>query len=127
MYPRTARSRDTTQDAIADSHANVTAITKVLDALSRAVDADTAVQAALDAVKESFGWAYGSYWHIPSGEDALVFGLESGEVGAEFRRVTLSASFREGVGLSGRTWRDRDLVFCIDTVWEQMVRQSGSS
>ncbi|MDI6100408.1 hypothetical protein QLQ12_17510 [Actinoplanes sp. NEAU-A12] len=29
----------------------------------------------------------------------------------EFRKVTLDAAFAEGVGLSGRTWRSRDLVF----------------
>jgi methyl-accepting chemotaxis protein len=31
-----------------------------------------------------------------------------------FRRVTLDARFREGEGLSGRAWRQRDLVFVED-------------
>jgi methyl-accepting chemotaxis protein len=40
--------------------------------------------------------------------------LESGSAGEEFREVTLAASFAEGVGLSGRAWRARDLVFVDD-------------
>ncbi len=41
----------------------------------------------------------------------LRFELESDSAGEEFRQVTLAASFAEGVGLSGRAWRARDLVF----------------
>ncbi|WP_164983970.1 methyl-accepting chemotaxis protein, partial [Cellulomonas endophytica] len=44
----------------------------------------------------------------------LRFAQESGSAGDEFRRVTLAASFAEGVGLSGRAWRARDLVFVRD-------------
>jgi methyl-accepting chemotaxis protein len=40
--------------------------------------------------------------------------VESGDAGPEFRRVTLEASFKEGVGLSGRAWKNRDLVFTKD-------------
>ena len=45
---------------------------------------------------------------------ALHFVVESGSAGPEFRAVTLASSFREGVGLSGRAWRSRDLVFVAD-------------
>src|SRR5262245_53390809 len=41
----------------------------------------------------------------------LKFCVESGTVNQEFRRVTLDAVFREGKWLSGRAWRQRDLVF----------------
>jgi hypothetical protein len=44
----------------------------------------------------------------------LRFQQESGSAGEEFRTVTLTASFAEGVGLSGRTWRARDLPFVRD-------------
>ncbi|HEV7725303.1 MAG TPA: hypothetical protein VGO74_00100 [Modestobacter sp.] len=37
------------------------------------------------------------------------------QAGEEFRTVTLTAGFAEGVGLSGRTWRARDLHFVRDT------------
>jgi methyl-accepting chemotaxis protein len=44
----------------------------------------------------------------------LRFRSESGSAGEEFRKVTLAATFAEGVGLSGRAWRARDLVFVRD-------------
>ena len=44
----------------------------------------------------------------------LKFQQESGSAGEEFRAVTLSASFAEGVGLSGRAWRAKELVFVQD-------------
>lgn len=85
----------------------------VLVALTSAADAESAAAGALEAVRSEFGWAYGSYWKI--GDDgALHFAVESGSAGPEFRAVTLEASFREGVGLSGRAWRARDLVFVDD-------------
>lgn len=66
-----------------------------------------AVKAALDTVRESFGWAYGSYWQVHSTTNVLHFETESGDAGAEFREVTLSASFKEGVGLEvpPRSWK----------------------
>jgi len=39
---------------------------------------------------------------------------ESGSVNPEFQRVTAEARFREGEGLSGRAWRQRDLFFTED-------------
>ncbi|WP_309225344.1 GAF domain-containing protein [Quadrisphaera sp. INWT6] len=88
----------------------------VVAALSSASDPETAINAALDAVRTEFGWAYGSYWRIQgSGPSAaLHFAQETGDAGEEFRRVTLAASFRQGVGLSGRAWASRDLVFVPD-------------
>jgi methyl-accepting chemotaxis protein len=44
----------------------------------------------------------------------LKFRIESGSAGDEFRKVTLAAAFAEGVGLSGRAWRAKDLVFVRD-------------
>ena len=73
-----------------------------------------AVQSALDTVRDAFGWAYASYWKIHDGEDVQRFVQESGDAGEEFRRVTLAASFAEGVGLSGRAWKTRDLFFTQD-------------
>jgi GAF domain-containing protein len=73
-----------------------------------------ALRAALDTVRTAFGWAYGSYWELDESARVLRFQQESGSAGEEFRRVTLAASFAEGVGLSGRTWRSRDLYFVRD-------------
>ena len=111
------RNRTTDDDharAVSEARANVDAVTAVGTALARATTACDAVEVALEVVRERFGWAYGSYWWIDDAGKALHFGQESGDAGDEFRRVTMSASFAEGVGLSGRAWRTRDLVFVPD-------------
>jgi methyl-accepting chemotaxis protein len=98
------------QEAAADS----AAVNNVLQAVGAADTAEDAARLALDAVRDSFGWAYGSYWKVDPSDRALKFVLESGDAGEEFRKVTLAASFAEGVGLSGRAWRNRDLFFTKD-------------
>jgi GAF domain-containing protein len=90
------------------------AVTEVVGTLMRATDEHTATKIALDAVREAFGWAYSSYWKVDGVDNVLRFDQESGSAGEEFRRVTLAASFAEGVGLPGRAWRTRDLVFVPD-------------
>jgi methyl-accepting chemotaxis protein len=93
-------------------------INKVIESvIERSRNARTAIDAAegaLAAVRDAFGWAYGSYWALDPKESTLKFAVESGSVNEEFRLVTLSARFREGEGLSGRAWRTRDLVFVPD-------------
>jgi putative methionine-R-sulfoxide reductase with GAF domain len=90
------------------------AVTNVVTALGGAEDPASALQIALDAVRTAFGWAYGSYWEIDDQDNVLKFRTESGSAGEEFRKVTLAATFAEGVGLSGRAWRAKDLVFVRD-------------
>ena len=96
-----------------DAETDLAAVTEVMTALAGARGVQDAAQCAVDAVRRAFGWAYASYWAV--GEDRVLrFVLESGEVSPEFREVTLRATFREGVGLSGRAWRARDLIFTPD-------------
>ena len=90
------------------------AVTSVVASVGAASDQQSALRAALDTVRDAFGWAYGSYWALDESADVLRFQQESGSAGEEFRKVTLTASFAEGVGLSGRTWRSRDLFFVRD-------------
>ncbi|HWS34561.1 MAG TPA: GAF domain-containing protein, partial [Actinoplanes sp.] len=101
-------------DEAAEARQNTSAVITVVRALRGAASTAAAAQAALDAVRQSFGWAYGSYWRIDPDARVLKFAVESGDAGPEFREVTLKASFAEGVGLSGRAWRTRDLVFVPD-------------
>ena len=101
-------------DEAAEARQNTTAVINVVRALRGAASSSAAAQAALDAVRESFGWAYGSYWRIDPDANVLRFAVESGDAGPEFRKVTQAASFAAGVGLSGRAWRSRDLVFVPD-------------
>jgi methyl-accepting chemotaxis protein len=89
-------------------------VNAVLSQLAGAQSVEQAIQGALDTVRVSFDWAYGSYWAVDTVERTLKFSIESGSAGEEFARVTRSASFREGVGLSGRAWQNRDLFFVAD-------------
>jgi len=98
------------RETLEDREAVTTVVTKVGDA----VEQSTALRVALDTVRSAFGWAYGSFWQLDEEENVLRFKVESGSAGDEFRTVTLAATFAEGVGLSGRTWRARDLVFVRD-------------
>ncbi len=95
----------------AEGAQDTTAVNRVLAAVSGASSPEEATRLALDTVRDAFGWAYGSYWKVDQSDRALKFVLESGDAGEEFRRVTLAASFAEGVGLSGRAWKNRDLYF----------------
>lgn len=99
------------QRALDESNQNTRAVIDVVTRTGAAPTVAAAIQAALDTIRDAFGWAYGSFWRLDQDRNALVFALESGSVNEEFRRVTLESSFREGVGLSGRAWRNRDLIF----------------
>src|SRR4051812_6870837 len=90
------------------------AVTTVVAEVGEATDEPTALRVALESVRTAFGWAYGSFWALDETENVLTFDVESGSAGDEFRQGTLSASFAEGVGLSGRAWRKRDMVFVRD-------------
>jgi GAF domain-containing protein len=90
------------------------AVTTVVSKVGEARDEASALRIALETVRTAFGWAYGSYWALDETANVLRFDVESGSAGEEFRAVTLSASFAEGVGLSGRAWKRRDLVFVRD-------------
>lgn len=97
-----------------EATADTAGVNSVLSSLAAATSVNEAVQVALDTVRKEFGWVYGSYWTIDPAQDKLVFSVESGDAGPEFRAVTLQASFAEGVGLSGRAWKSRDLFFTQD-------------
>lgn len=98
------------RQASAAMAANNDAVSRVLSRLSHAIDVEQAYEIGVNAVRESFEWAYGSVWRL--GDDrALHFAHESGSVDAEFREFTQHASFASGVGLPGRAWQQRQLVF----------------
>ncbi|OLE29406.1 MAG: chemotaxis protein [Actinobacteria bacterium 13_1_20CM_3_71_11] len=103
-----------TDEALNEARANAAAVIRVVRALSKADTSDAAAKLALDAVRESFGWTYGSYWRVDTRDKVLRFVVESGGAGEEFRQVTLAATFAEGVGLAGRAWKAREMVFVPD-------------
>ncbi len=94
-----------------EAQKDMSAINSVLRVIADAHSEDAAVKAALDTARAEFGWEYGSFWVIDDGQKALVNKVESGRASQEFEEVTRRATFAEGVGLAGRTWAKRDLVF----------------
>nr|WP_297429480.1 GAF domain-containing protein [uncultured Actinotalea sp.] len=96
----------------AEAATDTRAASDVLRAVSGAEDEEEALRIALETIRRSFGWQYGSFWRVE--DDVLRFAQESGDAGAEFRRVTREATFARGVGLAGRTWQSRDMVFVPD-------------
>ena len=112
MFGTRQRALSVQLDAeLAEARADVRAFTAIVQAMGSAKTPDEAIGSALAAIREFFGWAYGSYWQLDPTSKVLRFSQESGTVNEDFRRVTLEATFSEGVGLSGRAWRSRDLVF----------------
>jgi methyl-accepting chemotaxis protein len=109
-----AIERVLTEQARAEAASDTQAVNRVLESLGKAVTVEDAARVALDTVRDAFGWAYGSYWPLDLEENVLKFKVESGSVNEEFRRVTLESKFAEGVGLSGRAWKARDLIFTRD-------------
>lgn len=90
------------------------AFKSTLEALSNVENEDEIIQTALNTIKESFGWVYGSFWRVDTDSNVLTFETESGTVNHQFEQVTRNASFEKGVGLSGRVWQQQDLMFVSD-------------
>ena len=112
-------------DASTEARQCITALLNLLDGMARAEHSSQAMQVALDEVRQCFGWVYGSVWLIDSAQrsgapsidrsqGALRYNLESGAVSETFRRCTRESTFAEGVGLNGRAWQRRELVFVRD-------------
>jgi methyl-accepting chemotaxis protein len=114
MLETTIPKLPTADDRLQEAMANTQAVIRVVEAMNGAANVPAAIAAALDTVRNAFGWEYGSYWQVDREARALRFSSQSGSVNPEFQRVTMEASFREGEGLSGRAWRNRDLVFVDD-------------
>jgi methyl-accepting chemotaxis protein len=108
-----SRKGHTSNDLI-ESRMNTQVIVQVLSAVNRAKSVPELMKAALDAVRSVFEWAYGSYWTIDSSDNTLRFALDSGNVSDEFRQASRDSRFHEGMGLSGRAWRNRDFFFTPD-------------
>jgi len=89
-------------------------VSALIAAVGSATSPSEVTRRALDTIRREFGWAYGSYWAVEAEGHVLRFELDSGSVDAGFSAVTASASFAEGVGLAGRAWAQKELVFVPD-------------
>ncbi len=97
------RRRETDRD--------MAAINAVVHKIAESRDEESAIRATLDIVRTEFGWEYGSFWAVDDSANVLKNKYESGGAGEEFQDVTRKATFALGVGLAGRTWSKKDLVF----------------
>ena len=97
-----------------EAQENLAAVFSVVEALGKATTTHEALTSALDTVKNAFGWAYGSFWKYDPAQNNLRFSVETGTVTPEFTKATMESTFTEGVGLSGRAWKTRDLFFVED-------------
>src|SRR5262249_55872311 len=95
----------TRAEANGDDGATTRAVIEAVEAILRADTIADVIHAALDSIRRRFGWSYGSYWTVDEAAGSLKFADESGEVDAEFQRVSRSSRFREGEGLNGRAWQ----------------------
>lgn len=105
------------EGALAEVQTNAEAIVRVIEATREADTANGAAKAALDSVMREFGWSYGSFWTIDRSDrtnPVLRFAVDSGRTSEEFRQTTMTSTFPEGIGLNGRTWRARELIFVKD-------------
>ncbi len=100
-----------------DEASNCAALIRVLEALREASSHAEVAHAALDSVRESFGWVYASYWTLKPnelGENELSCAYDSGDVASAFREATHAARFRIGTGLPGTACQHRTFVFLAD-------------
>ena len=59
-----------------EARQNAQAILKVVESLEHADSPDAAMLAALNSVREAFGWAYGTFWALDEKERVLYFTAE---------------------------------------------------
>ncbi|MFB9376128.1 methyl-accepting chemotaxis protein [Kineococcus gynurae] len=107
---RAALGQTALQETLNDRMAVTTVVTRVGEAATEA----SAIVIALSTVREVFGWAYGSFWELDEARQQLRFKTDSGSAGEEFRRATLATSYSPGVGLNGRAWQSRELLYVPD-------------
>ncbi|MFB9375928.1 methyl-accepting chemotaxis protein [Kineococcus gynurae] len=93
---------------------NATAVADVLSKLTAADDPDRAIMDALATTRDVFGWAYGSLWQIDEATNVLTMRADSGTVNPEFQKVSASATFARGIGLAGRVWAQKQMIFVPD-------------
>ena len=95
-------STDHLEAQLAEARENAAAIFKVVEALEHADSVDEAMLAALNAVREAFGWAYGSFRTFDEGRAGPPdLTIESGSTGRGIPPARpLAARFRRGRGSS---------------------------
>jgi methyl-accepting chemotaxis protein len=98
--------------AQADASADNAAVIAILGALQGLTSVEAVIAEALETIRRSFGWAYGSYWSVDAANHELRLVAQSGGLGSgELDRLDRASTLREGTGLAGRAWARRELVY----------------
>jgi methyl-accepting chemotaxis protein len=97
-----------------DIAAGAEAVSRMLQAISKTTTVEETAGAALEEVRKTFRWSYGTYWTVDPEDNRMKFVLESGSCPEEFRRATRESAFKEGQGLIGGCWKSRELTVVPD-------------
>ena len=97
-----------------DAAKDVAAVAQLKGDVGQAKTVAAAVGAAMEVIRQAFGWASGTYWVVDESTGTMRFAQESGPVHSDFHEVAVRATFAEGAGLPGQAWKTRDLVFVPD-------------
>jgi len=103
------RLRD--RERLSDGMQANAAVDRVRSAIAATATSAEVIQAALDAVRQAFGWMYGAFFRLDPASNQLVFAVETGTVLEEFRQATHAVRFAQGAGLPGRVWATRDTQY----------------
>ena len=114
-----------------EAAANTKAVSDVMQSIGTVSTVDEAVRAALDAVRAAFNWTYGSYWLLDPKTGSMSCTVESGTLPQEFRHILQGLHVREGEGMLGKAWKNRDMFFVQHIVnlqgasWAQLADRLG--
>lgn len=91
---------------------NFQTIKELNNFLEKSKSIEDSIQFVLDTIRTKYGFNYGSFWEVQN--QVLKFKQDTGFVNDEFKRVSEVSSFAEGIGVNGRAWKNRDLLFVRD-------------
>ena len=98
-----------TQDVVAVMLEEVKALEAVTAALGRVTVDGAGLESLLSAVRDAFGFDYGSAWAPADHSDELQLVAQSGSLG-ELAAMSPSYRITGGTGLCGRAWRSGKVV-----------------
>ncbi|MCX7998334.1 MAG: GAF domain-containing protein, partial [Leptospiraceae bacterium] len=75
------------------------------------------LKVTLEHLRETFEFRYASFWRYDPKDKKLKFEFDSGDVSFEFKKISETSTFEEGVGLNGRALTNRD-VFITNNLAE---------
>src|SRR5262245_2517250 len=83
-----------------DLRENALLLTRLLENIGSQASVRDVARSTVEAVCQSFGWAYGSYSQVENGVLTVV--ADYGSVGDALRKASVQSQLREGQGLAGR-------------------------